>query len=63
VIKKLKNKKIPDNIITIILHVIALAMGIVSIVLNIIGEPVDLIILAIGLTALGFAGLISIDKK
>jgi len=59
----LKNEKISENIVSIILYAVALAMGIVSIVLNVLGEPVDLIILAIGLTALALAGLNAIEKK
>jgi hypothetical protein len=59
----MKNEKIPENIISIILYAVALAMGIVSIVLNVLGEPVDFIMLSIGLTALAIAGLNAIDKK
>jgi hypothetical protein len=59
----MKNEKIPENIVSIVLYAVALAMGIVSIVLNVLGEPVDLIILAIGLTALALAGLNAIEKK
>ena len=59
----MKNEKIPENIVSIILYAIALAMGIVSIVLNVLQQPVDIIMLAIGLTALAIAGLDAIDKK
>ena len=59
----MKNEKIPENIVSIVLYVVALAMGIVSIVLNVLGEPVDFIMLSIGLTALAIAGLNAIDKK
>ena len=53
----------PENIVSIVLYAVALAMGIVSIVLNVLQEPVDVIMLAIGLTALAIAGLNAIDKK
>ena len=56
-------KKIPENILQLILYTVALAMGIVTIVLAILGEPVDLILLSIGITCLGFAGLLSIEFK
>jgi hypothetical protein len=59
----MKNEKIPENIVSIVLYAVALAMGIVSIVLNVLGEPVDFIMLSIGLTALAIAGLNAIDKK
>jgi len=56
-------KNIPKNIVSIIMYAIALAMGIASIILPIAGQPVDLTLLAIGLTALGIAGLDQIDKE
>jgi hypothetical protein len=59
----MKNEKIPENIVPLVLYVVALAMGIVSIVLNVLGEPVDIIILAIGLAALGLAGIITLQIK
>ena len=59
----MRNEKIPENIVSIVLYAVALAMGIVSIVLNVLGEPVDFIMLSIGLTALAIAGLNAIDKK
>jgi len=59
----MKNEKMPENIVSIVLYAVALAMGIVSIVLNVLQEPVDVIMLAIGLTALAIAGLNAIDKK
>ncbi len=59
----MKNEKIPENIVSIVLYAVALAMGIVSIILNVLGEPVDFIMLSIGLTALAIAGLNAIDKK
>ncbi len=59
----MKNEKIPENIVSMVLYAVALAMGIVSIVLNVLGEPVDFIMLSIGLTALAIAGLNAIDKK
>ena len=59
----MKNEKIPENIVSIVLYTVALAMGIVSIVLNVLQQPVDIIMLAIGLTALAIAGLDAIDKK
>ncbi|MHA1883926.1 MAG: hypothetical protein ACXAAI_13630 [Promethearchaeota archaeon] len=59
----MKNEKMPENIVPLVLYVVALAMGIVSIVLNVLGESVDLIILAIGMTALGLAGVITLQKK
>lgn len=49
-------------IITLVLYALALAMGIVSIVLSVIGEPVDVILLGIGVAALGLAGLNKIEK-
>ncbi len=54
---------VKENILAIICYAIALAMGIVSIVLSIIGEPIDVILLGIGVAALGLAGLDSIDKE
>ncbi len=59
----MKNEKIPENIISMVLYAVALAMGIVSIVLNVLQQPVDIIMLSIGLTALAIAGLNAIDKK
>lgn len=59
----MKNEKIPENIVSIVLYAVALAMGIVSIVLNVLGQSVDIIMLAIGVTALTIAGLNTIDKK
>ena len=59
----MKNEKIPENIISMVLYAVALAMGIVSIVLNILQQPVDIIMLSIGLTVLAIAGLNGIDKK
>ncbi len=59
----MKNEKIPENIVSIILYAIALAMGIVTIVLSVLGQVVNLIMLAIGLTALGLAGIIAMEKK
>ena len=59
----MKNEKIPENIVSMVLYAVALAMGIVSIVLNVLQQPVDIIMLAIGLTALAIAGLNAIDKK
>ena len=59
----MKNEKIPENIVSMVLYAVALAMGIVSIVLNILQQPVDIIMLSIGLTALAIAGLNAIDKK
>ncbi|MHA1535518.1 MAG: hypothetical protein ACTSP8_12390 [Promethearchaeota archaeon] len=40
-----------------------MAMGIVTIVLSIIGQPIDVVILAIAVAALGFAGINSLEKK
>ncbi|MHA2088724.1 MAG: hypothetical protein ACW972_10630 [Promethearchaeota archaeon] len=45
------------------MYAVALGMGIVSIILNVLGQSVDIIMLAIGLTALAIAGLDNIDKK
>jgi len=59
----MKNEKIPENIVSMVLYAVALAMGIVSIVLNVLQQPVDIIMLSIGLTALAIAGLNGIDKK
>ena len=59
----MKNEKIPENIVSMVLYAVALAMGIVSIVLNVLQEPVDIIMLSIGLTALAIAGFNAIDKK
>ena len=47
----------------LVLYAVAMAMGIVSIVLSIIGQPIDVIILAIAVAALGFAGINSLEKK
>jgi site-specific recombinase len=44
-------------------YVVAMAMGIVSIVLSVLGEPIDIVILAIAVAALGFAGINSLDKE
>ncbi len=59
----MKNEKIPENIVSIVLYALALAMGIVSIIINVLGQTVDVIMLAIGLTALAIAGLDGSDKK
>ena len=53
---------IPENILQMIMYVVALVMGIASIILPIVGQPVDLTLIAIGMTALGIAGLDQIDK-
>ncbi|MCP4764443.1 MAG: hypothetical protein GY870_21895 [archaeon] len=53
---------IPKNIVSMIMYAIALAMGVVSIILPIVGQPVNLTLLAIGMTALGIAGLDQIDN-
>ena len=47
----------------LVLYAVAMAMGIVSIVLSIMGQPIDVIILAIAVAALGFAGINSLEKK
>ena len=54
---------VKEKIIPMIAYAISLAMGIVSIVLSIVGEPAVPILMPIAVTALGFAGLESIDKK
>ena len=59
----MKNEKIPENIVSIVLYAVALGMGIVSLILNVLQQPVDIIMLSIGLTALAIAGLDSIDQK
>ncbi len=59
----MKNEKIPENIVSIVLYAVALAMGIVSIVPNVLQQPVDIIMLAIGLTALAIAGINAMEKK
>jgi len=50
-------------ILQLILYVVAMAMGIVSIVLSVLGQPIDIIMLAIAVAALGFAGINSLDLK
>ena len=52
-----------ENILMLVLYALALGMGVVSIVLSILGEPVDVILLGIGVAALGLAGLTQLDKK
>ena len=52
-----------NYIIQLVLYVVAMAMGIVSIVLSVLGQPVDIIILAIAVAALGFAGINSLEKE
>ena len=52
-----------ENILLIVLYAVALGMGVVSIVLSILGEPVDVILLGIGVAALGLAGLTKLDNK
>ncbi len=47
----------------LVLYAVAMAMGIVSIVLSIMGQPIDVIILAIAVAALGLAGINSLEKK
>ena len=54
---------VKEKFIPIIAYAISLAMGVVSIVLSILGEPIDPILIPIAVTALGLAGLESIDKK
>jgi len=44
-------------------YVVAMAMGIVSIVLSALDQPIDIIMLAIAVAALGFAGINSLDKE
>lgn len=52
-----------EDITQLVLYAVAMAMGIVSIVLSIMGQPIDVIILAIAVAALGFAGINSLEKK
>ena len=52
-----------ENILLIVLYALALGMGVVSIILSILGEPVDVILLGIGVAALGLAGLTKLDNK
>lgn len=54
---------VKEKIIPIIAYAISLAMGVVSIVLSILNEPVVPILMPIAVTTLGLAGLESIDKK
>ena len=54
----LKQKLLP-----LIAYGISLAMGVASIVLNILGEPVDVMLTSIAITVLGFVGLLTIDKE
>jgi hypothetical protein len=52
-----------ESILLLVLYAVALGMGVVSIVLSILGEPVDVILLGIGVAALGLAGLTKLDNK
>lgn len=54
---------VKEKIIPIIGYALSLAMGVASIVLSILGEPVNPILYSISITALGVAGLESIAKK
>ena len=55
-------KSIPENIVQLVMYAIALAMGIVSVILTFAGQPVDLTMIAIGMTTLAIAGLDHVDK-
>ena len=50
-------------IIQMVLYVVAMGMGIVILVLSVLGQPVDVIMLAIAVAALGFAGINSLEKE
>jgi hypothetical protein len=54
---------VKEKIIPIIAYGLSLAMGVASIVLSILGEPVDPMLYSISITVLGLAGLESIAKK
>lgn len=53
----------PKYLVKLVLYVIGMAMGIVGIVLNTLGEPVDVTLIAIGLAALGLAGILSLQEN
>ncbi|MFW9908889.1 MAG: hypothetical protein ACFFEF_09970 [Candidatus Thorarchaeota archaeon] len=50
-----------ENIVIYILYALALAMGVATIVLSILGQPVDQILVGIAVFCLAFAGLIKVD--
>jgi len=56
----MKNK---NKTVKIILYAVALGMGIATIVLSILGQPVSPIFLGIGVAALALQGLDSIDEE
>ncbi len=53
----------PTKLVILILYAVALAMGVVTIVLPMLGQPVDLTILGIAIVCLGIAGLNQVTSK
>jgi hypothetical protein len=47
----------PTKIILFILYAVALAMGVATVILPILGQPVDIILVGIAVFCLGLAGL------
>ncbi|MFW9944989.1 MAG: hypothetical protein ACFFB7_08320 [Candidatus Sifarchaeia archaeon] len=52
-----------SKLVILILYAVALAMGVTTIVLPMVGQPVDQTLLGIGLFCLGVAGLSQVTSK
>ncbi len=62
-IRKMSTDMSPQRIVISILYAIALAMGVASIVLPILGQPVDQSLVGIAVFCLAVAGLNTLTEK
>ena len=53
----------PAKFVLFILYAVALAMGVATIVLPILGQPVDLTLIGIAIFCLGLAGMAAVQQK
>lgn len=53
----------PTKLLLFILYAVALAMGVASVILPLVGQPVDQSLAGIALLCLGLAGLIQVTDK
>lgn len=52
-----------EYILLLVFYAVALAMGVVTVILSILGQPVAVILLGIGVAVLGLAGLMKLKEK
>ena len=52
-----------EYMLNLVFYAVALAMGVVTVILSILGQTTSIILLAIGVAVLGLAGLMKLDKK